>query len=619
MANVMKITSLSIRAMIVAAFLAFASDVSCDVPATRADDRISASAPDGGGKGLSIAEKVKLVKFPRLCFDAMPLGQALETLSSMADAQGMPVNIVRLAPKGDDPKVTLSLRNVNLDRALYYLAQSVNFTCELESDAIVLRPASQAGGSLHTEFFQANRSALVRMAGIEGAKPENTSSTKPQTLQAGPSQIEIEKAVRSFLERAGVPFDPVPGATLALGSDQLIITNTPGNLDKVRAILSRYQTVRQVEIEAQFFEVAQSDLDEFGVAWGLSNAANAGSRATSVTLASANRTLATSLSGSTSTNQIVITGLDESVGDSGTLTQSITSPSLSGSLNTGSGSSAAATISGVIKSFDISAVITALSQKSDTNLMSAPKLTVLSGERAEITVAQELIYPRSYGDTSSNVSRGSSTTTGSAVSITAGTPKDFTKRNVGVEMGVTATVEEDNSISMILEPSVTEFEGFVEYGGPSIAVAGSTTVSVPSGFYQPVFNVRKIRTEVTVADGATIVMGGLTREETITIRDKVPLLGDLPFLGKFFRDEGETSQKKDLLIFVTAHIIGKDGVPLTPIENPTGILSKPPEKSAEEKAASADDKGKTEKTDKAETSEKQNDETNRAIKKGSKK
>jgi general secretion pathway protein D len=554
--------------LFLAAFLILgaATRAGCEVPSAGAPEKQASASSDSSG--LSIAERVKIVKFPRLCFDAMPLGQALETLSSMADAQGMPVNIIRLAPKGDDPKVTLSLRNVNLDRALYYVAQSINFTCELESDAIVLRPASQAGGALRTEFFPMNRSALVRMAGIVGAKPENNTSTKAQTPDIGPTPLEIEKAVRSFLERAGVPFDPVPGATLALGSEQLIVTNTPGNLDKVRAVLLRYQTVRQVEIEAQFLEVAQSDLDEFGVAWGLSNAANVRGSKTSVALGSSNRTLATSSSGTTTTDQIVITGLD-----SGTITQTITAPTLSGSLNTGSSSSSAATIGGVINSFDISAVVTALSQKSDTNLMSAPKLTVLSGERAEITVAQEFIYPRSYGDATSNVSRGSSTTTGSAVSITSGTPRDFTKRNVGVEMGVTATVEEDNSISMILEPSVTEFEGFVEYGGPSIAVLDSKTATVPSGYYQPVFNVRKIRTEVTVADGATIVMGGLTREETISVKDKVPILGDIPLFGRLFRDEGESSQKKDLLIFVTAHIIGKDGVPLSPIANPTGLLS----------------------------------------------
>jgi Type II secretory pathway, component PulD len=52
----------------------------------------------------------------------------------------------------------------------------------------------------------------------------------------------------------------------------------------------------------------------------------------------------------------------------------------------------------------------------------------------------------------------------------------------------------------------------VEYGGPSVAISGTTTVTVPPGFYQPIFSVRDISTKVTIWDGATLVMGGLTRE-----------------------------------------------------------------------------------------------------------
>lgn len=523
---------------------------------TLVDDALTITPP----QEIPIAERIDKVFFPRLVFDSTPLAQTLETLSAMADAQNMPVNIVRLAPKGDDPIVTISLRNITLERALHYIAQTVSFRVELEKDAVVLRPSSEPGSSLKTDFFHIGRSALVRMAGLQGAKPEVNTTNKASTPAPAPTQIEVENAVRSFLERAGVPFDPVPGATLALGADNLIVTNTPGNLAKVRDILTRYSNVRQVEIETRFLEVAQSDLDEFGIQWGLGNANSKSS--TNYKLSSGNRTLATALSGTTMQNDIVITGLDKTIGNNGTLTQSIAAPSLTGTLDTGAGSTPVAKISGVIGSFDVEAVINALSRKSGSNLMSAPRLTVLSGERAEITVAQEMIYPRAYGDVNSNVSRGSNTTTGSAVSITAGTPKDFTKRNVGVEMGVTATVEEHQSISLTLEPCVTEFEGFVEYGGPSIAVSGSTTVTVPSGFYQPVFNVRRIRTEVTVDNGSTIIMGGLTREETVTIKDKVPLLGDIPYLGRLFRNEGETTQKKDLIIFVTANIVGTDGAPL---------------------------------------------------------
>jgi len=187
---------------------------------------------------------------------------------------------------------------------------------------------------------------------------------------------------------------------------------------------------------------------------------------------------------------------------------------------------------------------------------------VLSGKTAEITVAQELRYPENYGDISAQVGRGDSSGSGSAgVAITAGTPMDFVVRNVGVEMEVTPQVEEDFSISLLLEPRVTEFEGFVEYGGTSVAIASNTTVTVPSGFFQPIFSIRRVRTEVTIWDGATVVMGGLTREQAVSVSDKIPVLGDLPLLGRLFRSEGESSEKRNLLIFVTANLISPGGSP----------------------------------------------------------
>jgi general secretion pathway protein D len=125
---------------------------------------------------------------------------------------------------------------------------------------------------------------------------------------------------------------------------------------------------------------------------------------------------------------------------------------------------------------------------------------------------------------------------------------------------VTPTVEEDDySISLDLNPKVTEFDGFVEYGGPSIAISNGTTVTVPSGFYQPIFSVRDISTRVTLWDGATLVMGGLTREEVKKVNDKVPVLGDLPLIGRLFRSKGESTQKRNLLIFVTANLVNPGG------------------------------------------------------------
>lgn len=238
-------------------------------------------------------------------------------------------------------------------------------------------------------------------------------------------------------------------------------------------------------------------------------------------------------------------------------------PQIPGAAYLGLGANALANITGVIGEFDVNAVVRALSQKQGTDLLSAPKVTVLSGNPATITVAQELRYPQSFGQTQSQVGTGSASGGGSAgVAITAGTPQEFTTRNVGVELKVTPTVEEDDySISLDLNPRVTEFDGFVEYGGPSVAISGITTVNVPSGFYQPIFSVRDISTKVTIWDGATLIMGGLTREEVKKVNDKVPVIGDIPLLGKLFRSKGESAQKRNLLIFVTANLLSPGGSP----------------------------------------------------------
>jgi general secretion pathway protein D len=71
--------------------------------------------------------------------------------------------------------------------------------------------------------------------------------------------------------------------------------------------------------------------------------------------------------------------------------------------------------------------------------------------------------------------------------------------------------------------------------------------------------VREVSTRVTLWDGATLIMGGLTREEVKRVDDRVPVLGSIPVLGRLFRSKGESTQKRNLLIFVTANLVSPGG------------------------------------------------------------
>jgi len=339
----------------------------------------------------------------------------------------------------------------------------------------------------------------------------------------------------------------------------------------MRTILRNYNEVKQVEIEAKFLEVSQNDLDEIGFDWTGGRTSPVTTRATNQQYATQGRDLNSTFATDSEDSQIVIqrnaglnpvTGLPVIITD----TYGNSPPILSSAIDLAANATNLFTATGwSINGAEVNLALRALSRKAGSDLMSAPKVTVLSGKRASITVAQELRYPESYGDiesTASSSGGGGAVGGGNAaISITAGTPQDFVTRNVGVEMSVTPNVENDDTISLILEPRVTEFEGFVEYGGPSVAITADSTVSVPAGFYQPIFSTREMSTEVTVFDGATVVMGGLTRDEVKLVNDRVPILGDIPGVGRLFRSEGETRQKRNLLIFVTANLVSPGGSP----------------------------------------------------------
>ncbi|OYV47758.1 MAG: hypothetical protein B7X06_02710, partial [Verrucomicrobia bacterium 21-51-4] len=413
------------------------------------------------------------------------------------------------------------------------------------------------GVRLDTAFYPLSRATLIRLTGI--VEPNRNNNKTNPTIQ------EEEKALQSFFERAGVDFEG-PGRNFAFDGTQLIVTQTSRNLERMRNILRRYEETLQVEIEAKFMEVQQGVLEELGFEWRFAN----GQKYLQTQNASGTETVLRNLAQSFATRSMTSGPGAIIIPPNPAIPIANRPPSIPNNINLGLHAPAIANILGIIDGWQLQVMIDALEQQTGTDLMSAPKLTVLSGKTAEIVVAQELPYPQSYGKIESSVGMTSTLVAGGSagVTITAGTPQNFTTRLVGVQMEVTPTVEQDGqSISLRLEPQVTEFEGFVEYGGQSIAISSGTTVNVPSGFFQPIFSVRKIRTEVTIYDGATVVMGGLTREEIKTVNDKVPVLGDIPLFGRLFQSKGESTQKRNLLIFVTANSIGPGGSPAKQILN----------------------------------------------------
>lgn len=536
------------------------------------------SAMSGPQKVDSVAEaKLRDIIIPQVSFPApgVPLSAAINTLSMLSvdydkaveGKKGVNIVLFGGAEGAEGKNVVLTLRDLSLGQVLDWVTQQAGYRYDIEKETVVVRKANDmAATAMETQDFPISESAVKSMLGLKavgGGDSDNPFGGGGGGAGAGAAG-STEEGIKNFLIKTGVTFEP--GSGLAYDQTKLWVTNSRRNLDKVRNILLRYSDVKQVEIESKFMEVNQGALKQIGFNWNISNGTNTlfstyTPGADMSTTYFNNRTINNAIQTSSGGVQ-PITIFDSTTGINQPVDRNI--PDLPSTINTASSAVPTVnTVLGVISGYSVNMVVSALEQQSGTDMLSAPKVTVMSGLSADIRVAQEMRYPTVWGEVQSNVgtSSGTGTAGGSAgVTITPGTPQEFEKVDVGVSMKLTPTVQEDGAIQIQFESiKVMEFEGFMEYGGVAVAISAGTTVTVPAGFLQPVFSIREVITTVTVFDGATVVMGGLTREEVITVDDKVPVLGDIPLLGRLFQSKGESRQKRNLLIFVTANTISPGG------------------------------------------------------------
>lgn len=113
------------------------------------------------------------------------------------------------------------------------------------------------------------------------------------------------------------------------------------------------------------------------------------------------------------------------------------------------------------------------------------------------------------------------------------------------------------TINLALIPSVTEFTGYANPPQIPSVTGGLNVVQLP--IVLPTFTVRQLVTTVNVWDNQTVVLGGLISSSVLTTKDKVPVLGDLPAIGRFFQSQSKQTVKKNLMIFVTATIVDPSG------------------------------------------------------------
>ncbi|CAA9247020.1 MAG: hypothetical protein AVDCRST_MAG42-2029 [uncultured Chthoniobacterales bacterium] len=522
-----------------------------------------------------------------------------------------------------DARITITLNQIPLGEALRYIASQAGLKIKVEPYAVSVIPVSEQSADLLTKEYRVppgfiSTSVNIGASSLNQPAPAGapTGTAKDTQESTGGRQLVTRETAKDFLQAQGVPFPQGASANFLPQSSRLIVRNTQDNLELVDALVEQANVSgpRQVEIEAKFVEITQNNLKELGFDWllGQFNIGNErvfGGGGTSGTSPATNAADFPFLQpGGNPVGQNPVTAGNRSGA------RAISANAIDALLFGVPGASSLAPgifgLSGVFTDPQFQLVIRALNQKKGVDLLSAPRVTTKSGQRAVIEIVREFRYPTQFEPpqipqtfNSNNDTIGGSgvlspltglLTGGGAASggntggfpVTPTTPTAFETRNTGVTLEVEPVVGPDGvTIDLNLVPQVVEFEGFINYGSPiqttSTNLLGQpvTNVITPNIINQPIFSARKVTTSVSVWDGQTVVLGGLMREDVQKVEDKTPILGDIPLVGRLFRSNSEQHLKRNLVIFVTARLINPGGQPVnqTEEEEETESYVQPPE------------------------------------------
>lgn len=309
---------------------------------------------------------------------------------------------------------------------------------------------------------------------------------------------EVVKALEKFVSPQG-------SVSSIQGTSHIIITDTENKVRDIATLIEKIDRITpQVLVEVRIYDITCKDNLDLGVDWY------------------AGRRTYYNSSGYAIGDDITV-----SKGGSDTYVSSITDPSVQAGFSAGTSKTAAATEGylqfGLLNEhIDLNAQLRAEQENVNAKLLANPRIMVLDNETALFDIVTEHPY----------VER---TISGSTITETV----KF--KNVGIKLGVTPHVTRDGMVRMRILP---------EFG---VVVSQVQVVSSDV----PVVDTRKVDTIALVEDGHTVVLGGMRKKDTTQQINKVPLLGDMPIIGKLFSFEGESTINTELVVFITPMIITK--------------------------------------------------------------
>ncbi len=366
---------------------------------------------------------------------------------------------------------------------------------------------------------------IIRVTTLENLKREDL-STEVYTLSYAQAS-EVEKSLKDVLsERGKVRSDA--------RSNMIIVTDMPTTIQRVSKVIQQLDAITpQVVIQAKVIETTLGDADRLGINWNIKATVRGSARPSTLPFTAF----------TTPGDNLLRSILPEGRGSQDTVSPVGTSATTSTTTvrdfptvdhahqPTFPVADKAQFTFGTLDFSQFQAVLEMIQERSDAKILSEPHVTTLNNQEAKILVGEVIAIP--------TFERNSTT---GRMEITG-----YKDRDLGIRLSVTPQINNQEEIVVTIHPQITNLLGY-----------DSLTPDIKA----PRFSTREAVTRVRIKNGQTIAIGGLIRENLVDSRTKVPILGDLPLIGKVFSYKNKTVQKTDLLFFMTVNIVTeKTGLP----------------------------------------------------------
>jgi general secretion pathway protein D len=222
-------------------------------------------------------------------------------------------------------------------------------------------------------------------------------------------------------------------------------------------------------------------------------------------------------------------------------------------------------MTGILTDPQFRVVLNALQTREGADLLNEASVTTLSGRQTEI---QDVDLETIVDGVQNNQNQSGATASSGGIGTVLTTTQPSINYNedilpLGTTLDVVPYVSADGfTIQLTIIPTYTQF---LQYDSPGQFVPESVTTggqTITAVLPLPHFRVRQVTTSAIVWDGQTVVLGGLISENVNKLKEQIPILGDLPVIGRLFRNEITSAYKANLIIFVTSTIIDPAGNPV---------------------------------------------------------